>query len=192
MKLGRIKALCKAREMVELFTRQDGRQFLSDGCGVWPVDENLKLDESVVRTIFEVTTKKWNENWHFQDIDFTMDDDAEACGLPACLLEDYYEPAAETELMPLPERALISGTEMQLYRTTTGGDKERYIWANVAQFSACPDNVRMYTLRTAPDMTRAIAVYDDVFLGGLVRLLGTGQQRAIQDTLRKLSEKEVL
>lgn len=41
-------------------------------------------------------------------------------------------------------------------------------------------------------MTRAIAVYDDVFLGGLVRLLGTGQQRAIQDTLRKLSEKEVL
>jgi hypothetical protein len=50
----------------------------------------------------------------------------------------------------------------------------------------------MYTLRTAPDMTRAIAVYDDMFLGGLVRLLGTGQQMAIQETLKKLSEKEIM
>lgn len=190
MKLSRIKALCKAREMVELYTRRDGRQFLSDGCGVWPVDENLKLDEGVVRTIFEVSTKKWNESWHFQDIDFTMDDDAEMCGLPSCLLEEYYDPGAEKELMVLNERALITGTTMQLFKTAKGPDK--YLWANIEQFSACPDNVRMYTLRTAPDMTRAIAVYDDMFLGGLVRLLGTGQQMAIQETLKKLSEKEIM
>lgn len=192
MKLSKIKALCKAKEMVELFTRRDGRQFLSDGCGVWPVDEKLKLDESVVRTIFEVPTKKWNESWYFQDIDFSMDEDAEKCGLPECLLDDYFDPGAEVELMPLPEKALINGTQMQLHRTTTGGDNERHIWATTEQFSACPDNVRMYTLRTAPDTTRAIAVYDDMFLGGLVRVLGTHQQREIQATLRILSEKEIM
>ena len=190
MKLSRIKALCKAREMVELFTRRDGKQFLSDGCGVWPVDENLKLDEGVVRTIFEVTRKKWEESWHFQDIDFTMDDDAGVCGLPECLLDDYYDPGREVELLPLNEKALIIGAEMRLYKTNDG--KEKYVWANVEQFTACPDNVRMYALRTAPDTTRAIAVYDDMFLGGLVRLLGTGQQLKIQETLRGLSEKEVI
>jgi hypothetical protein len=106
------------------------------------------------------------------------------------LLEEYYDPGAETELMMLNERALITGTTMQLFKTAKGPDK--YLWANIEQFSACPDNVRMYTLRTAPDMTRAIAVYDDMFLGGLVRLLGTGQQMAIQETLKKLSEKEIM
>lgn len=190
MKLGRIKALCKAREMVELFTRRDGKQFLSDGCGVWPVDENLELDEGVVRTIFEISRKKWEESWHFQDIDFSADADAGECGLPECLLEDYWAPESETELLPLNEKALITGTTMRLYKTNDG--KEKYVWANVEQFSACPDNVRLYTLRTAPDTTRAIAVYDDMFLGGLVRLLGTGQQLRIQETLRGLSEKEVI
>lgn len=190
MKLSRIKALCKAHEIAELFTRRDGKQFLSDGCGVWPVDENLKLDEGVVRTIFEVTRKKWDESWHFQDIDFTMDDDAGECGLPECLLDDYYDPGREVELMPLSEKALINGATMQLHRTCKG--EKGHIWATVEQFAACPDNPRMYTLRTAPDMTRAIAVYDDMFLGGLVRVLGTHQQREIQNTLRELSHKEVL
>ena len=190
MKLGRIKALCKAREMVELFTRRDGRQFLSDGCGVWPVDDKLQLNESVIRTIFEVTTKKWNESWYFQHIDFGHDADAENCGLPECLLEDNWSPGSEIELLPMNEKALITGAEMKLYRTNDG--KDRYVWANVEQFTACPDNVRMYSLRTAPDTTRAIAVYDDMFLGGLVRLLGTGQQLRIQETLRGLSEKEVI
>ena len=141
MKLGRIKVLCKAREMVELFTRRDGRQFISDGCGVWPVDEKLRLDEAAIRTIFEVSTKKWNESWHFQDINFGEDADAEICGLPECLLEDYWSPGSEVEMLPINERALITGTELKLFRTNDGRD--RYVWANEGQFTACPDNVRM-------------------------------------------------
>ena len=190
MKLGRIKALCKAREMVELFTRRDGRQFLSDGCGVWLVDDKLQLNEGVIRAIFEISAKKWNENWHFQDINFGEDEDAENCGLPECLLDDYWTPDSEIELLPTLEKALIAGEEMKLFRTNDG--KDRYVWANVEQFTACPDNVIMYALRTAPDTTRAIAVYDDMLMGGLVRLLGTGQQLRIQETLRGLGEKEVI
>ena len=190
MKLGRIKALCKAREMVELFTRRDGRQFLSDGCGVWPVDEKLQLDEGVIRTIFEVTTKKWNESWHFQGINFADDPAAGSCGLPECLLEDNWMPGSEVELLPMNERALIIGAEMKLFRTNDG--KDGHVWANVEQFTACPDNIRMYALRTAPDTTRAIAIYDDMFMGGLIRLLDTHQQRRIQEMLRSLSEKEVI
>ena len=190
MKLGRIKALCKAREMVELFTRRDGRQFLSDGCGVWLVDDKLQLNEGVIRAIFEISAKKWNENWHFQDINFGEDEDAENCGLPECLLDDYWTPDSEIELLPTLEKALITGAEMKLFRTNDG--KDRYVWANVEQFTACPDNVIMYALRTAPDTTRAIAVYDDMLMGGLVRLLGTGQQLRIQEMLRGLGEKEVI
>ena len=189
MKLGRIKALCKARELVELYTRRDGRQFLSDGCGVWPVDESLPLNEQVVRTIFEVTQKKWDEDWHFQSIDFAEDDDAEACGLMECMLEDFWAPGSEVELMSTRERALIAGTQMQLFATCDG---KKHMWVGTDQFSACSDNVRMYALRTAPDTTRAIAVYNDMFMSGLIRVLGTGQQLEIQRMLKELSEKEIL
>ena len=190
MKLGRIKALCKARQYVELFDRRDGKQFLSDGCGVWPVDEKLPLTEEVVRTIFEITTRKWSENWSFQHIRFGEDDDAENCGMPECLLEDFWAPGTETELMTTRERILMMGEELQLFATADG--QERYLWASTEQFSACPDNARLFALRTAPDTTRAIAVYDDMFLGGLIRVLGTGQQLQIANTLRGLSEKEVI
>ena len=190
MKLTRIKALCKARELVELFDRKDGKQFLSDGCGVWPVDDRLVLNEEMVRIIFEVSRKKWESDWSFQHIRFGEDEDAEICGLPECMLDDFWKSTDEIELTPLHEWAMFAGTEMKLF--TTSGPQPRYLWTGTKQFSACPSEIRRYALRTAPDGTRAIAVYDDVFLGGLVRVLNMDAQMEIRQKFAVFAALEMM
>ena len=74
----------------------------------------------------------------------------------------------------------------------TNDGRERHIWAPTAQFTACPDKVQLYALRVAPDTSRAIAVYEDMFMSALVRVNGTGEQQRIQEMLRELGSKDVI
>ena len=189
MKLGKIKTLCKNREIVELYTRRDGRQFLSDGCGVWMVDDGFMLDEHLIRVIFEVTAKKWSEKWRFDSYDF---EGGELAGSVAeCLLEDAWSAGSEKELIPLHEYALIAGEELRMF-AVRGGNESRYIWASAAQFAACPDAADAYMLREAPDGSRAIAVYEGMLMSALVRVPNAENQRLIAQKLRELAEMEMI
>ncbi len=189
MKLNRIRTLCKARNHAELYQRRDGKQFLSDGCGIWPVDEKLKLNEAAIQAIFDVPRDKWESGWYYQEFDYACDPDAETKGLPECLLEDVWAEGSETELKRTGARALIGCAEMWMFATQ---DDRRHIWASAAQLAACPDRIRLYALREAPGGRRVLAIYDDFFCGGLVLINGPGYQREIQETLRELSQRETM
>ena len=191
MKLNKIKKLCRDSCRVDLYTRRDGRQFISDGVGIWPVDDQIYLTEGSIRTIFDVPLEKWEGDWSYQGFDFGADLDAEAGGIPESILDDVGDPT-ETKLLPQDERIITlwaPWNELRLYKELDG---ERHLWAPTAQLTACPDSVSYFALRETPGGLRALAVYENMLLGALIVVPGSGIQREIQEYLRRLSEREVM
>ena len=188
MKLNRIKKLCRDSCRVDLYTRRDGRQFISDGVGIWPVDEQIYLTEGSIRTIFDVPLEKWEGDWSYQGFDYGADADAEASGIPESLLDDIGDPG-ETKFLPRDQRIITPWGELMLFRELDG---ERHLWAPTAQLIACPDRVSYFALRETPGGVRALAVYENMLMGALIMAPGRSMQTEIQEMLRGLSEREVM
>lgn len=188
MKLNKIKKLCRDSCRVDLYTRRDGRQFISDGVGIWPVDDQIYLSEGSIRTIFDVPLEKWEGDWNYQGFDFGTDLDAEAGGITESMLDDIGDPA-ETKFLQQDQRIISPWGELMLYKELDG---ERHLWAPTAQLTACPDWVSYFALRETPGGLRALAVYENMLLGALIVVPGSGIQREIQEYFRRLSEREVM
>lgn len=188
MKLNKIKKLCRDSCRVDLYTRRDGRQFISDGVGIWPVDDQIYLTEGSIRTIFDVPLEKWEGDWSYQGFDFGADLDAEAGGITEDMLDDIGDPT-ENKFLQQDQRIISPWGELMLYKELDG---ERHLWAPTAQLTACPDWVSYFALRETPGGLRALAVYENMLLGALIVVPGSGIQREIQEGLRRLSEREVM
>lgn len=189
MKLNKIKRLCAETGRVDLYTRRDGRQFVSDGVGIWPVDDKLHLSEGSIRAIFDVPYEKWESDWHYQEFDYALDADAETSGIPETLLDDIAEPGTEIKVIPMHDRAITGWGEMQLYREMDG---ERCLWCPKAQMAAAPSMVSYFAVREYQGSRRALAVYENMLMGALILVPGQGMQKGIMDWLKDLSGKEVM
>lgn len=188
MKLNKIKKLCRDSCRVDLYTRRDGRQFISDGVGIWPVDEQIYLTEGSIRTIFDVPLEKWEGDWSYQGFDYGRDADAEAGGIPESLLDDIGDPA-EIKFLPQDQRIITPWGELMLFRELDG---ERHLWTPTTQLTACPDSVSYFALRETPGGVRALAVYENMLMGALIVAPDRSMQTEIQEMLRGLSEREVM
>lgn len=188
MKLNKIKKLCRDSCRVDLYTRRDGRQFISDGVGIWPVDDQIYLTEGSIRTIFDVPLEKWEGYWSYHGFDFLADADAEAGGITESMLDDIGDPI-ETKFLPQDQRIITPWGELMLYKEIDG---ERHLWAPSAQLTACPDNVSYFALRGIPGGLRALAVYENMLMGALIVVPGRSMQMQIQAMLVGLSEREVM
>lgn len=180
MKLGRIKALCKARATAILYDTQDGRQHISDGVGIWPVDDKLRLSEDVIRTIFEVPMKKWEENWYWQELN------SENADVAVELLEEVWPEDREIKLEARPITIDYFGTQLRRFET----EDSYSIWASGAQFTAIEEPER-YALRAKGDM-RVIAAYKGMLCEGVVQTWSRAYAEKVREEILQMATDRLL
>lgn len=186
MKLSRIKNMCQATKTAIVYTRRDGKQFISNGTGIWSTDDSLWLNEQAVRCIMEISLEKWDE-WIYRDVNYGM---PETCAgeLQDEMLDDIWETGTEKQLIMTTDVIMIGGTEIRRFDLQ---ETDQMFWAPNKELKTLGEDARMFALRETPDGRRAVAGYDSIFCKGLVLIGGEGVQTEIQRTLRELGEKRV-
>lgn len=172
MKLKKIVSQCKTSGMVMLYTRRDGMQLLSDGCGIWPIDGGLKLTEDALKIIFEMTDKKWKDSIYYREFDYSEnpelpEQDAFA-GLAERMLEDEWDADEEIQVERTDVTVMYQNTVFRCYRADDG----RSVYVSDRRFDPLPEDIQFTMIRQteavgAPGL-RALAAYDGVLMCGLI------------------------
>lgn len=171
MKLNKIKALCKAKSSVILYKMPNGRQYISDGAGIYPVDSTIKLTEEMIRVVFEVSPKRWKADWYYEEYNGPDEIDIESDMLSDTERED------EVPLMLCDTRIVYCGTQLMRFETSDGG----IVWAPAAQFAPL-DGAERYGLRIDGEC-RVVAAYNSPLCCGVVHTVGRKYAEQVHDEL---------
>ena len=181
MKLGKIKAACKARQMCYILQDVHGaNQWISNGQAFYKL-EGIWLDENSVRAIFDIPEKKWHNDWAHKVVD-VKDMRAEN----AEMIYTVWLAEQEVELEPCPMRFLIY-EEIRCFKTPDG----RVVYAPAEDFKPLEGNVR-YALRRAPGCEPVIAVYHDLLCEGGVMVFPEGAVGKFKESLKEYADMEVM
>ena len=172
MKLNKIKGLCKKRNTVYLYERRNGSQLISDGAGLWPVTEELRLSEDALQTIFEIPNKAWNENWRHEHIVFGEDDTSKGF---EHLLDEIWEASAEVQTEPVKGKVELDGCVFRAFRADDG----LTVFVPDAQLETMTDDAQYYMLRQGRGFS-VLAVYDSLLMCGLVGVADAGTAEMIR------------
>lgn len=151
MKLNAIKKACNDQGAFYVFNCQDGRQWLSNGRGAWPV-EGIKITESAIPAIFDLSEKKQNSvsirAMDYSDKRFTL------------------EPQSDYEI-PLEDLGNVwyQGT---LYRALKNDAGMIFIDTTNLKPAESKEGDFQYFERTAAGRLPLVACYADFFVSALV------------------------
>lgn len=180
MKLGRIKAACKANHIC--FIIQDteaAQQWICNGEAAYKL-EGVWVDEQSIRAIWDIPPKTWEDSWQHDVFEVS-----ELAPEKAEMLAAVWESQQEIELEPCDIRILWRD-EYRRFKTPDG----KSVYAVSLDFDPLSGNGR-YALRTAPGCDPVIAVYDDLLCQGVVAALTPGAAKALNDRLREYANAEV-
>lgn len=171
MRINKIKALCKRRNTVTLYDTPNGRQYISDGAAIYPVDDKLKLTEDMIRIIFEISPKAWSESWHFEE--YVTPDEWD---VSPDMVADV-ESEGEVELHRMDTQIVYCGTTLIRFETPDGYT----VWAPAAQFTPM-DNAEHYALRVDGEC-RMVAAYNSLLCCGVVHAVGRKYAEKVHEEL---------
>lgn len=160
MKIGKIRAACKAVQKCQLLTDERARrQWIGNGYAYYPV-EGMWIEADELPAIMDIPPLKWEE-WDTREIRRVERD----TGTIFDLLEDTYP----GELMAKPGVITVTmgGTEYMPFEVSPG----RIVWTEAGAFTPIrgkEDMTPRYTLREAEGGTMAIAYMPNLLCRGIV------------------------
>lgn len=160
MKIGKIRAACKAVQKCQLLTDERARrQWIGNGYAYYPV-EGMWIEADELPAIMDIPPLKWEE-WDTREIQRVERD----TGTIFDLLEDTYP--GELVAKPGVITVTMGGTEYMPFEVSPG----RIVWTEAGAFTPIrgkEDMAPRYTLREAEGGTMAIAYMPNLLCRGIV------------------------
>lgn len=183
MKINKIKSFCKRANTVYLYETEQGRQWLSDGAGFWPVDESMHLNMDAIKALFEIAGKAWNESWVHEYIPLFKKPGFEPLNgkLPFHLLDEVWEPSAEVQMEPVDGSVIYNG---KVFRAFEADDGLR-IYVPEEHLKTINEDAVYYMMRQA-EGARLLAVYDSMLICGLVAIMSAERAKRINEAAAKV------
>lgn len=175
MKLQAIKSLCNDRDTILILNAKDGRQWLSDGSGSWPV-EGITIHQDAIPALFDLKPKREKEmrieELEWADARYTI------------------EPQSDYEV-PLEEigQVLAGGNIWIALKNDRG---MMFIRSDALKPINGKDGRYTFMERWARYEGPMVAVYGDMLTGGLIKpVYGQAAEQIIMAPLRAIMENEV-